>query len=57
MNWAGLPNTFWWADRTSGMSGIYGSQFIPAADPKSIGLSEEFEVAMYEKARESRRNK
>jgi hypothetical protein len=26
LNWAGLPNVFWWADRTSGVSGIYGSQ-------------------------------
>lgn len=57
MNWAGLPNIFWWADRESGTWGIYGSQVIPTADPKSIQLFEELEKAMYEKIRESRGEK
>lgn len=36
--WAGLPNLFWWADRTRGVGGIIASQILPFGDLKVMGL-------------------
>lgn len=36
--WAGLPNLFWWADRTRGVGGIIATQIIPFGDLKVLGL-------------------
>lgn len=36
--WAGLPNLFWWADRTKGVGGIIASQILPFGDAKVMGL-------------------
>lgn len=33
--WAGLPNCYWWFDRTRGIGGMIGSQILPFAG-KSI---------------------
>ncbi|OAP64035.1 hypothetical protein AYL99_00007 [Fonsecaea erecta] len=42
MSWSGLPNLFWWIDRTAGNCGIYASQIIPPGDLESINLSVAF---------------
>ncbi|KIW88638.1 uncharacterized protein Z519_10684 [Cladophialophora bantiana CBS 173.52] len=36
--WAGLPNLFWWADRSRGVGGMIATQIIPFGDPKILGL-------------------
>ncbi|KIW15762.1 hypothetical protein PV08_05812 [Exophiala spinifera] len=36
--WAGLPNLYWWADRTRGVGGMIATQILPFADPKVLGL-------------------
>jgi len=50
MNWAGLPNVYWWADREAGVSGVYASQLMPTGDAKSIGFFKEFEREAYKMA-------
>ena len=52
---AGLPNTFWWADRKTGVCGVYTSHVIPPGDPKSIGMFAEFEKAVYQKVNEMKK--
>ncbi|RDW66697.1 beta-lactamase-like protein [Coleophoma crateriformis] len=49
ISWGGLPNLMWWVDRASGVSGFYGSQLVPTADPKTIEMGTEFERALYAK--------
>ena len=46
--WAGLANTYFWIDRTTGVGGVYLSQVLPFADVKSLPLAAEFEKAVYE---------
>ncbi|KAG0652835.1 methylbutanoyltransferase [Hyphodiscus hymeniophilus] len=48
VHWGGLLNVFFWMDRTTGVSGIYGSQVFPAGDPTCLGLFAEFESKTYE---------
>lgn len=48
LHWGGLLNVFFWMDRTTGVSGIYGSQVFPAGDPTCLGLLAEFERKTYE---------
>ena len=48
LHWGGLLNMFWWMDRETGLSGVYGSQVLPAGDPKCLGLFVEFERKMFE---------
>jgi methyl acetate hydrolase len=47
LSWAGLANSYYWIDRTSGIAGAYLSQILPFADEKSIGLNYDFERAVY----------
>lgn len=47
MFWQGLPNLFWWSDRTSGICGMYASQLTPSTDPMIVALFEMFEFSMY----------
>jgi len=54
MSWSGLPNNYWWADRDSGVSGVYGSQVLATGDPKSIAMFKEFERGVYQKVKEVR---
>lgn len=51
LHWGGLLNVFFWIDRTTGISGIYGSQVFPAGDPKCLSLFAEFERKTYEAIR------
>lgn len=48
LHWGGLLNVFFWMDRTTGISGIYGTQVFPAGDPKCLALFAEFEKKTYE---------
>jgi len=45
--WAGLSNSYYWIDRTSGIGGAYLSQVLPFADVRSMGLFFEMETAVY----------
>ncbi len=45
--WAGLCNTQFWVDRTSGVSGAIYSNFLPFVTPEAIKLYNDFELALY----------
>ncbi|KAI8933951.1 hypothetical protein NX059_008725 [Plenodomus lindquistii] len=49
--WGGLPNLFWFANRLNRVAGLYASQVIPAGDPKSVHLAQEFMNDMYQSKR------
>jgi CubicO group peptidase (beta-lactamase class C family) len=48
--WAGLANTFFWIDPSTGIGGVYLSQVLPFADKKSLPLYYAFESAIYASA-------
>ncbi len=45
--WAGLANTYYWADPATGTAGVLMSQLLPFADPAILGLFAAFERAVY----------
>lgn len=45
--WAGTYNTYFWVDRTSGVTAAIYSQLLPFAAPKVLQLSVDFEQALY----------
>jgi methyl acetate hydrolase len=45
--WAGLANSYFWIDRTTGIGGTYLSQVLPFGDAGSLGLFTDFETAVY----------
>jgi CubicO group peptidase (beta-lactamase class C family) len=45
--WAGLANSYYWIDHTTGIGGVYLTQVLPFADKKSLPLYYEFEKAFY----------
>jgi methyl acetate hydrolase len=46
-SWAGIANTQFWVDRTTGVcAGIY-SNFLPFVTPEAVALSDDFERALY----------
>jgi methyl acetate hydrolase len=45
--WAGLPNLYYWIDRTTGIGGYWATEFFPFADPTSVGGYLDFEKATY----------
>ncbi|KAI9739885.1 MAG: hypothetical protein M1818_004941 [Claussenomyces sp. TS43310] len=47
VQWAGLPNLWWWCDREKGVAGMVCAQIFPFADATSIGLWVEVEKAVY----------
>jgi hypothetical protein len=47
LTWAGLPNVYWWVDRSAGVSGVFGTQIHPTGDEKIIELFREFETFVY----------
>ena len=49
--WAGIFNTFFWVDRTSGIAAGLFMQFLPFFDSGAIGLLHDFETAVYESFR------
>lgn len=45
--WAGLCNTHFWIDRTTGIAGAIFSQTLPFVDPPAFALYGDFEQAAY----------
>ena len=45
--WAGLLNTHFWVDRTTGVTGAIYSQFLPFVTPEALQMYEDFERALY----------
>jgi len=45
--WAGLANSFYWIDRSTGIGGAYMTQILPFADVRSVPLYYAFETAAY----------
>jgi len=48
--WAGLANTYFWIDPSTGVGGVYLSQVLPFGDKKSLPLYYAFESAIYSMA-------
>jgi len=46
--WAGLANSYYWIDPTSGIGGAYATQILPFVDKQSLPLYLEFETAVYQ---------
>jgi methyl acetate hydrolase len=45
--WAGLLNTHFWVDRTTGVTGAIYTQFLPFVTPEAFGMYQDFERALY----------
>jgi CubicO group peptidase (beta-lactamase class C family) len=45
--WAGIFNTHFWVDRTSGLTGAIYTQTLPFADPRVFTVYPNFEAALY----------
>jgi len=45
--WAGLANSYFWIDRTRGVTGVYATQLLPFFDPQAVQPFEAFETAVY----------
>ena len=45
--WAGLANTYFWADPAKKVGGVLATQTLPFFDPKAIGLFRDYESAVY----------
>ena len=41
--WAGLLNTHFWVDRTTGVTGAIYTQFLPFVTPEAFGMYQDFE--------------
>ena len=48
--WAGLANTYYWADPGAGMAGLILTQVLPFGDPEVLGLFAALERGAYRKA-------
>ncbi len=46
-SWAGLCNTHFWVDRTTGVCGSIYSNFLPFVTPEAFGMYNDFERALY----------
>ena len=46
--WAGLANSYYWIDPTTGIGGVYATQIFPFVDKKSLPLYFEFEKTIYQ---------
>lgn len=51
MMWAGICNSYYWIDPTSGIGGVYLTQILPFADVRSLPLFFEFETTAYQNLR------
>jgi CubicO group peptidase (beta-lactamase class C family) len=45
--WAGLCNTQFWVDRTTGVCGSIYSNFLPFVTPEAVTMYNDFERALY----------
>ena len=46
-SWAGLCNTHFWVDRTTGICASIYSNFLPFVPPEAVALYNDFERALY----------
>jgi len=49
--WAGLFNTYFWLDPSTGVAGVFLTQILPFADPRALATFEAFERGVYELVR------
>ncbi len=49
--WAGLANSFYWIDPSTGVGGVFLSQIFPFADTGSVPSFYDFETAVYDSLR------
>ncbi|TJY63280.1 beta-lactamase family protein [Sinimarinibacterium sp. CAU 1509] len=49
--WAGLANSYYWIDPSSGIAGVLMTQILPFADIKALPLFLEFEATVYQQTR------
>ncbi len=47
LTWAGIANTYFWADRENDLAGVVLMQFYPFADPAALATLVAFETAAY----------
>ena len=45
--WAGLCNTHFWVDRTTGICASIYSNFLPFVTPEAVAMDNDFERALY----------
>lgn len=45
--WAGLANSYYWIDRSAGVTGVLFTQILPFLDPEAVPLFQRFERAVY----------
>ena len=45
--WAGLCNTHFWVDRTTGICASIYSNFLPFVTPEAVTMYNDFELALY----------
>jgi methyl acetate hydrolase len=45
--WAGMCNTYFWVDRSSGLAASIYSNFLPFVPPEALRLQADFELALY----------
>lgn len=53
LSWGGINNTYFWIDPARGVAGVILMQFLPFADPKALGVYEQFERAIYQSQSQS----
>ncbi len=46
--WAGLGNTYFWIDRSTGVCGVFLTQILPFFDEAAIALFRAYETALYQ---------
>jgi CubicO group peptidase (beta-lactamase class C family) len=47
MAWAGLPNCYYWIDRTSGVCGVFITALLPFCDPAAVATFQGWEASVY----------
>ena len=50
LSWGGINNTYFWIDRSRGITGVILMQFLPFADRKALALYDAFERGVYQLA-------
>ena len=50
LSWGGINNTYFWIDRSRGITGVIMMQFLPFADRKALALYDAFERGVYQAA-------
>jgi len=46
--WAGIQNTFFWIDPSTGLGGVYLTQILPFVDERALAVFYDFETALYQ---------